>query len=156
MNTADICDGNADVVKVCSKTFQKYGRKGMFHGCIRTVKCWQDNSMVKKLLNSPGQGNVLVVDGQGCMNRALLGDQIAQAMMDNKWEGVIINGFIRDSELVSSMDVGVRALGTCPMKTVKLDKGEIDIPISFGDIEFIPGQYVYCDQDGIVTTPGKV
>lgn len=129
--------------------FRAFGGKRLFWGEVVTVKCFEDNSKVKEVLAQPGHGKVLIVDGGGSSRRALLGDLIAQSAMDNGWQGVIINGYVRDAARLSSFNLGVYALGAMPMKTEKLDQGQINVPIELGCVTVKPGMMVYVDENGI-------
>ncbi|MDV5390327.1 putative 4-hydroxy-4-methyl-2-oxoglutarate aldolase [Shewanella xiamenensis] len=126
-----------------------YGGKKLFWGEVVTVKCFEDNSKVKEVLAQPGQGKVLVVDGGGSSRRALLGDLIAQSAMDNGWQGVIINGYVRDVARLNTFNLGVYALGAMPIKTDKKDQGQVNVPIEFGSVTVKPGMMVYVDENGI-------
>lgn len=110
------------------------------------------NNRVRSTLSEPGAGRVLVVDGGGSLRRALFGDNIAALAVKNGWAGVIIYGAIRDSEQIDEMPLGVKALGTNPIKSSKMFPGEKDVKVSFAGVTFIPGQYVYADQDGVVVS----
>ena len=118
-----------------------------------TVKCHEDNSKVKALAATPGAGKVMVVDGGGSMRRALLGDMIADSAAHNGWEGIIIYGCVRDVDALAMTDLGVQALGSIPLKTAKRDLGDIDIPVTFGGVTFVPGEYVYADNNGVIVAP---
>jgi regulator of ribonuclease activity A len=72
------------------------------------------------------------------------------------WSGVIIFGFIRDSSEIRNINIGVKALGTVPRKTEKLNLGYRDIIVEFAATRFIPGEYVYCDLDGIIVCKEKL
>lgn len=127
-----------------------------FAGQIATVRCFEDNTEVRATLSTPGEGRVLVVDGGGSLNRALLGDNIAQLAIDNNWAGVIVHGAIRDSAEIAEMAIGVKALGTNSQKSRKEGLGVTNVNLVIGGIEFIPGEYVYSDADGIVVTSDPV
>ena len=151
--TADLCDDFIDVLKVATPIgFKDYGAKKNFNGEIVTVKCFEKNPLVKQMLSNDGTGKVLVVDGGGSLNCALLGDNLAAMGIENNWNGVVIFGCIRDSREISKMNIGVKALDTTPRKSIKIPEGEINIKVSFADIDFTPGHYIYCDEDGIVVT----
>ncbi|MCY3751472.1 MAG: ribonuclease E activity regulator RraA, partial [Gammaproteobacteria bacterium] len=104
-------------------------------------------------LEEPGEGRVLVVDGGGSIRCALVGDKLAELGIENGWEGLVINGCIRDSAVVSTLDIGIKALGTNPRRSVKNGEGERDIPLNFADANFTPGDYLYADEDGILLSP---
>lgn len=148
--TPDVADERGDAVDSCALPFRLFGRRGSFTGPIRTVRCHEDNLLVRETLNSPGDGAVLVVDGGGSIRRALLGDLIAAAAVENGWAGVIVHGAIRDSVLIGGMDIGVAALATNPKPPVKLGAGDVDAPVTFGGVTFAPGRTVWCDADGVL------
>jgi len=132
--------------------FNDYGNKIIFSGEIVTVACFEDNSKVKELLSTDGTGKVLVVDGKASMNRALLGDMIAENAVKNNWQAVVINGCIRDAGTIATLDLGVKALGCNPIKTEKLGVGDVDLVVTFAGIDFIPGQYIYGDKNGLTVS----
>jgi regulator of ribonuclease activity A len=148
--TADLCDDHGDHVQVCEPVFHAYGGRRAFQGPISTVFCFEDNSRVKEAVESRGDGRVLVVDGGGSRRRALLGDKLGLAAVNNGWAGIIIHGCIRDSAELARMDLGVRALGTVPMRSEKRGAGERDVPVRFAGVTFRPGEFVYVDEDGII------
>ncbi len=154
--TADLCDEYEDSVSVAQPLFRDYGGKISFHGKIVTIKCFEDNSLVREALKSPGDGNVLVVDGEGSTRRALVGDLLAQAGANNQWAGIVVNGCIRDSEVISTINIGCKAIGTLPLKTEKKGLGEKNVPVHFADVNFIPDQYLYADEDGIIVSPSNL
>lgn len=147
--TADLID-IAPQTPSCELQFRRFGRRTHFSGRVRTVHCFGDNGLVKQVLNTPSNGEVLVVDGGGSLASALMGDKIATAARTNGWRGVIIHGVIRDSAAINNMDFGVKALGTNPRKSSKNGTGEVDIAVSFGNVIFLPGDFVYSDEDGIL------
>jgi regulator of ribonuclease activity A len=148
--TADLIDEFGDELASCETQFRQYGGRPAFAGPIVTVRCHRDNALVKKLLNTPGEGRVLVVDGGGSLASALLGDLIAAAAMQQGWSGVVINGAVRDVATLRTLDLGVKALGSNPRKSAKDGAGEVDVPVRFGGVEFRPGDWLYSDDDGIV------
>ncbi len=150
--TPDLCDDNPDSVRVLEPMLSNFGGREAFGGEIVTVKCFEDNSLVKENLATPGKGKVLVVDGGGSLRRALLGDMIAENAVKQQWEGVIIYGCIRDVSVISELDLGVQALATIPLKTEKRGIGDYNIPITFGGVSFKPGEYVYADSNGVVVS----
>ncbi len=154
--TADLCDAHADHLQVAEDDFADFGGSASFCGPIETVKAFEDNSRVREAVNEPGAGRVLVVDGGASMRRAMLGDNLAAAAVKNGWTGIVINGCIRDSAEIGGMPLGVKALGTCPMKTEKRNLGERGVPVRFAGITFSPGHYLYADDDGIVVSPKEL
>ncbi|NMG76638.1 ribonuclease E activity regulator RraA [Aromatoleum diolicum] len=152
IQTADLCDAHEGKLRVVSPMFRSYGGRTAFGGQIATLKVFEDNSLVRTALESPGHDKVLVVDGGGSMRCALVGDQLALLGVKNGWAGVIVYGCIRDSKAIGTMDLGVFALGTHPQKSIKKGAGDANIAVSFGAVTFAPGQYVYADEDGVVVS----
>jgi regulator of ribonuclease activity A len=130
--------------------FAGFGGREAFGGEIVTVKCHEDNSRVKELLATPGQGKVLVVDGGGSLRCALMGDMIGEGAVQNGWEGVIVYGCVRDVDALAGLDLGVQALASIPLKSVRKGIGETNIPVTFGGVTFVPGQFVYADNNGVI------
>lgn len=153
--TADLIDLAPDTPS-CETDFKSYGRRRRFCGRIRTIRCHQDNGLIKALMNTPGNGQVLVVDGGGSRYSALMGDMIADAARQNGWAGAVIFGVIRDSVAIDQMDFGIKALGTNPKKSGKSGAGESDVSVSFGNLTFTPGHYLYSDEDGILVSPEPI
>lgn len=151
-SVCDICDEHENDVQIVDPVFQSYGARTVFSGEIVTIKCHEDNSFVKELVATAGSGKVLVVDGGGSLRRSLLGDQLAAKAVENGWEGIVINGAIRDIEVIVDLDIGVRALNVIPLKTEKLGVGTVNVSLHFAGATFTPGHYVYADQNGIVTS----
>lgn len=150
--TADLCDAHEGKLCVVAPMFRSYGGRTRFGGQIATLKVFEDNSLVRAALETPGQGRVLVVDGGGSMRCALVGDQLAQLGVKNGWSGVIVYGCIRDSRAIGTMDIGAFALGTHPLKSIKKGAGDADLAVSFGGVTFAPGEFVYADEDGVVVS----
>lgn len=149
--TADLCDKFGDKLSYVAPLFQFYGGKKHFGGEIVTVKCFEDNSFVKTTLSKPGEGKVLVIDGGASLRRALVGDLIALDAVKNKWEGIIVNGCIRDSDKINTMpEIGIKAINTHPRKTEKKNIGEVNVAVEFGGVKFVPGQFLVADVDGVV------
>ncbi len=155
VHTADLLDGNEEALRegrlrVVAPMFRHYGGDTSFHGRISTLKLFEDNSLVRTSLSQPGLGRVLVIDGGGSLRCALVGDQLAQLAVANGWTGIVAYGCVRDARALSAMPIGVLALATHPLKSVKKNIGESDIAVSFGGVAFRPGEYLYADEDGIV------
>ena len=155
-STCDLYDSFEHSCDSCETQFKQYGGRRIFSGRIRTVKCVGDNVLVRRTLESATSGDVLIVDGAGFLGSALMGDVIAGLGAKSGWAGVVINGAIRDSVALSKMDFGVKALGSNPKKSYKQGSGFVDIPVSFGGVNFTPGDWVYCDNDGILVSPKKL
>jgi regulator of ribonuclease activity A len=154
--TADLWDEHGELFSCVAPIFRSFGTKKAFSGEITTLMLFEDNSLVRKQLESSGKGKVLVIDGCASLRCALVGDQLAALAIQNKWNGIIVNGSIRDSQIINSMDLGIRALNTSPVKSNKRDTGEIDIPVKFGDVTFVSGHYIYVDTDGILVSERNV
>ncbi len=154
--TPDLCDEYPDLVQVVEPMFNNYGAKESFGGEIVTVKCFEDNSVVKEQVGTPGHGKVLVVDGGASMRAALLGDMLAEKAAENGWEGIIVYGCIRDVDVIAETELGVQALSTHPMKTDKRGLGDLNVPVTFGGVTFKPGNFVYADNNGIIVSPQKL
>ena len=154
--TADLYDEYGDDLKVALPIFKDYGGKKIFHGPISTVKAFEDNSLVRKALEESGEGRVLVVDGDQSLRCALLGDMLAKLGSENGWSGVIISGCIRDVDVISKINFGVKALNTNPRKSLKKGAGDRDLAVNIAGIEFNVGEYVYADTDGVVVSKKKL
>lgn len=157
MHTADLLDAHEDQLRqgrlrVVAPMFRSFGARAAFRGPIATLKLFEDNSLVRKTVAQPGVGRVLVIDGGGSLRCALVGDQLAQLAATNGWSGLVVYGCIRDARAIAGMEIGVLALGTHPLKTVKKDIGDADIPVAFGGVTFEPGEYLYADEDGVIVS----
>ncbi len=150
--TADLCDQYNEAIHIAKPLFADFGGRSKFCGVINTVKCHEDNSFVRAELETDGDGKVLVIDGGGSLRCALLGDQLADLAMKNHWAGIVIYGCIRDSADIANIKIGVKALATHPRKSVKRNHGERNIKVNFANVDFEPGAYIYCDEDGIITS----
>jgi len=152
----DICDEFSDHLQIAEPIFTDFGGVLDFAGPISTVKCFEDNSLVRIALEEPGEGRVLIVDGGASDRCALLGDNVAQLAIDNGWAGILVYGCIRDSADISQMDVAVKALNTHPKKSFKKNTGERDVPVRFAGITFMPGDWIYADLDGVVVSESEL
>ncbi|HKS01734.1 MAG TPA: ribonuclease E activity regulator RraA [Arthrobacter sp.] len=150
VNTADLYDERGDELNSISLQFQSLGGHTHFRGPVRTVRCFEDNALVKSVLATPGNGAVLVVDGAGSLRTALMGDLIAASAVANGWAGVVINGAIRDREAISELPLGVKALGSNPRKSAKAGVGETDVDVLIGGVTIRSGATIWCDPDGIL------
>lgn len=148
--TADLCDDFSDTIQVATPMFQSFGGNSRFSGSIQTVKIFEDNVLVRNMLSEKSNGDVLVVDGGGSLRCALLGDMLAEMGYKNGWSGVIVYGCIRDSIDINNMSIGVRALQTNPLKSIKKGWGDKNIPVTFAGVTFNPDDFLYADEDGII------
>ena len=150
ISVPDICDDFYDDIQVLEPLFSDYGGKQKFCGEIVTLKCFEDNSLVRDLVRSEGAGRVIVVDGGGSLRRAMLGDLLAAKAAENSWQGLLINGCVRDVEILETINLGVKAINSIPVKTDKRGEGQLEIPVSFAGAQIEPGQFLYADANGVV------
>jgi regulator of ribonuclease activity A len=155
-STCDLCDPHkadtGDSFRVLPPLYRSFGGREKFAGPVRTARCFEDNSPVKQLLEQPGHGAVLVVDGGGSLRRALVGGNIAASAAQNGWAGVLVHGAVRDVAELNACDVGLLALGLVPMPTDRKTPGEVDVPLQIAGVWVRPGDWLYADADGIVVT----
>jgi regulator of ribonuclease activity A len=149
-STCDLSDAYGDRARIVPPVLRHFGGRQHFSGLVETVKCFEDNSRVKELLNTPGNGRVLVVDGGGSLRYALLGDTIGQEAVDHGWAGVVVHGCIRDSAVLGSLDLGVLALGATPRRSLKNGEGLTSLPIEIAGVAVTPGDFLAADEDGVV------
>ncbi|MEV5552168.1 ribonuclease E activity regulator RraA [Nonomuraea wenchangensis] len=152
ISTADLYDEHGDQLDSCHLQLRQYGGRRAFSGRIATVRCHEDNALLKSVLSEPGEGRVLVVDGGGSLRAALMGDVIAGIAVASGWAGVVIHGVVRDVAALRDLDLGIKALGSNPRKSAKTGAGERDVPVTFGDAVFHPGAELFSDEDGILVT----
>jgi regulator of ribonuclease activity A len=151
--TADLADEFGDEVQVLEPILRDYGGVSSFSGAIATVDVYEDNVLVREMLGNPGEGRVLVVDGGGSLEVALLGEELAGLAQDNGWSGIVIYGCVRDVAGLGEIAIGVRALASTPRRSYKRGNGMCDLPLHFAGVGFRPGAYLYADEDGILVAP---
>ncbi|MCB9682558.1 MAG: ribonuclease E activity regulator RraA [Alphaproteobacteria bacterium] len=154
--TADLSDAHADVIGYLEPLFRHYGGARCFGGPIRTVKCFEDNTVVREALEQPGDGSVLVVDGGGSLRCALVGGNLATLAHRNGWAGILVFGCVRDAVELIEAPVGVMALGTHPRKSWKRGEGEVDLEVGFAGVTLEPGAWLYADDDGVIVAPHRL
>ena len=154
--TCDISDKLHPNVQYLAPVYKNYGAKTSFSGHIVTVKCYEDNSLVEVALKTNGKDSVLVIDAGGSMNCAMLGDKRAADAINNEWEGIIVHGLIRDSVAINGMELGIRALGVYPLKSIKNGVGDSNLIVNFSGVTFTPGEYLYADEDGVIVVKEKL
>lgn len=156
-STCDLCDvhknDGSGAFRVIPPVFRDFGAKLRFAGPVSTVKCFEDNSLVKAALDEPGRQRVLVVDGGGSLRRALVGGNLAAAAARNGWAGVVVHGCVRDARELADSEVGIRALALMPLPTEKRNSGERDVPLQIDGVWVRPGDWLYADEDGMVVMP---
>ncbi|WOJ94931.1 ribonuclease E activity regulator RraA [Congregibacter variabilis] len=150
-STPDLADSAPDARAVLHP-WQDYGAVTCFSGVAVTVKCFEDNSLVKELVQQPGNGRVIVVDGGCSLRRALLGDQLAAKAVENGWSGLVIAGAVRDVEILETLELGIKALGSCPQKTDKRGEGQLNVSIEVGGTTVCSGDYIYADRNGVLVS----
>jgi regulator of ribonuclease activity A len=152
VKTADLCDAYSEYIQVCEPIFTSYGKHISFTGPIVTLKVFEDNMLVRKALETVPAGTVLVVDGEASVRCALLGDNLAAIAASRKLAGIIINGCVRDTAQLKEIEVGILARASVPKKSKKEGKGEENVTLSFGGIQWHPNHYVYVDEDGVIVS----
>ncbi len=150
IKTTDLCDEHAEAVTVMAPLFGDYGGRHGFAGLIQTVKTFEDNAQVREVLDTPGEGRVLVIDGAGSLRCALVGDQMAAKARDNGWSGLLVYGCVRDSADLANLDIGIKALNTHPCRSQKDNPGEVGVAVTFAGVTLTPGQWLCADRDGIL------
>ena len=150
--TTDLCDAHPNDLQIVAPIFTDYGGVQAFSGLITTVKLFEDNVLLRAALEEPAAGRVLVVDGGASLRCALMGDQMAALAQQNGWQGIIINGAIRDVNALKKIAIGIKALAACPLKSAKNGWGERDIAVRFAEVIFEPGAWLAADPDGIVVS----
>jgi regulator of ribonuclease activity A len=150
-STADLYDEHGESLQSCDLQLRQYGACPAFAGRITTVRCFEDNALLKAVLSDEdGTGRVLVVDAGGSVHTAVMGDMIAKIALNNRWAGVILNGAVRDVAILATLPLGIKALGSNPRKSKKTGAGERGVPVEFGGVVFTPGALLYSDDDGVV------
>jgi regulator of ribonuclease activity A len=156
--TTDLSDEYPHEVQVAAPLLRDFGGVTAFHGPIATVQVQDDNTSVRALLETPGAGRVLVVDGGGSTRCALVGDRLAQLGHDHGWAGIVVHGCVRDVADLRAIPIGIKALAPMPRRSEKRGPGVLATPVTFAGVTFTPGHWLYADEDGIVVTvhPGSV
>jgi regulator of ribonuclease activity A len=154
--TPDLCDDNPESVCVLAPMLKNFGGKKAFGGEIVTVKCFEDNSLVKEHAGNDGSGKVMLVDGGGSLRCALLGDMIAENAVKHKWEGIVIYGCVRDVDALAELDLGVQALASIPIKSNRKGRGDLNVDVTFGGVTFKAGEFIYADNNGVIVSDKKL
>lgn len=152
----DLCDVYEKEVQLLSMVMNDYGSRQPFWGQIVTLRCFEDNSLVRDILSEDGQGKVLFIDGHGSCQRALLGDQLALLAVKNGWQGIIVNGAVRDVSILATLALGIKALAPCPMKTEKRQTGERGVTLNIAETMIYPGDYIYADLNGVLLSKERL
>ncbi|HKU62001.1 MAG TPA: ribonuclease E activity regulator RraA [Gemmatimonadales bacterium] len=149
-STPDLCDEFGDLLQVAEPRFRDYGGAAAFAGPIETLRVFEDNALVRRALESPGGGRVLVVDGGGSLRSALVGGRLAELAAENDWRGIVVYGAVRDAAELAAASAGIKALALSPRKSGKAGTGEQGVPVTFAGVTFTPGHFLWADADGIV------
>ncbi|MDA0120427.1 ribonuclease E activity regulator RraA [Vibrio sp. T11.5] len=149
-NTSALCDIYSEQVDVVEPMFSNFGGSASFAGQITTVKCFEDNGLIREVLEQDGLGRVLLIDGGGSLRRALIDAELASLAEENEWEGLIVYGCVREVDDLEDMNVGIQALASIPVGAASQNVGEVDVPVNFGGVTFIPEDYLYADNTGVI------
>jgi regulator of ribonuclease activity A len=148
--TCDLSDHYGDQARIVAPVFKHFGGKRAFKGLVATIKCFEDNSRVKELTGTKGNGRVLLVDGGGSTRYALLGDMIANEALRNDWAGVIVHASVRDTAALAELEIGIMALAPCPRRSLKNGEGQMAVPIDLAGTRATPADFVFADGDGVI------
>ncbi len=149
-NTSALCDVYLDQVDVVEPMFSNFGGSASFAGQLTTVKCFEDNGIIRSILEEDGEGRVLLIDGGGSLRRALIDAELASLAEENEWEGIVVYGCVREVDDLEDMNLGIQALASIPVGAAGQNIGDIDIPVNFGGVTFLPEDYLYADNTGII------
>ncbi|MGF1758147.1 ribonuclease E activity regulator RraA [Photobacterium sagamiensis] len=152
-NTSELCDIYLEQVDVVEPMFSSYGGRSSFGGQVTTVKCFEDNALIRSVLEGSGIGRILLIDGGGSLRRALIDADIAQLAADNGWEGLIVYGCVRNVDDLDELDLGIQALASIPVGADQQGVGEADVAVNFGGVTFLPEDHLYADNTGVILSP---
>jgi regulator of ribonuclease activity A len=152
-NTSALCDIYSDQVDVVEPMFSNFGGRASFAGQITTIKCFEDNGLIRETLEQDGLGRVLLIDGGGSLRRALVDAELSAIAEENEWEGLVVYGSVREVDDLEEMNIGIQALASIPVGAIAQGGGEIDVPVNFGGVTFLPEDYLYADSTGIIISP---
>ncbi len=146
--TSDLCDAYPEA-QILAPVFQNFGGQVQFSGPAFTLRVYENNTLVRATLETPGEGRVLVVDGGGSLNCALVGDQLAGLGVQNGWTGIIVHGCVRDTAQLATMPIGIRALAAHPRRSGRANVGERNVILTFAGVSVQLGDMIHADEDGI-------
>ncbi|USH02631.1 ribonuclease E activity regulator RraA [Grimontia kaedaensis] len=149
-NTSELCDMYLDQVDVLEPMMSSYGGRSSFGGQVTTIKCFEDNGLIREVAEQEGEGRVMLVDGGGSLRRALVDADIAAMAADNNWEGIVVYGCVRDVDTIDELDIGIQALASIPVGADSQSIGEVDVPVNFGGVTFLPEDHLYADTTGVI------
>ncbi|MBW3697322.1 ribonuclease E activity regulator RraA [Vibrio sp. T187] len=149
-NTSALCDIYLDQVDVVEPMFSNFGGSASFAGQVTTLKCFEDNALIRSVVEQDGLGRVLLIDGGGSLRKALIDAEIAAIAEENEWEGIVVYGCVREVDDLEDMSIGIQALASIPVGASQSGVGEKDVPVNFGGVTFLPEDYLYADNTGII------
>ncbi len=149
-NTSALCDIYLDQVDVVEPMFSNFGGSASFAGQITTIKCFEDNGLIRETLEQDGVGRVLLIDGGGSLRRALIDAELAALAEENEWEGIVVYGCVREVDELEDMSIGIQAMAAIPVGANNQGIGELDVPVNFGGVTFLPEDYLYADNTGVI------
>ncbi len=152
-NTSELCNIYADLIDVLEPIFCNYGGRSSFGGKVVTIKCFENNGLIKQLVSTDGTGKVLVIDGGGSTRRALIDIEIATLAAQNNWEGIVCYGSVRDVDFIEELEIGIQGLVSIPVGASISDNGESDFAINFAGVTFLPDDHIYADNTGVILSP---
>jgi len=152
-NTSVLCDIYADTIDVAEPLLTNFGGRTSFAGEVVTVKCFESVGLIYKALEENGAGKVLLIDGGGSLRRALINAHIAELAVENDWEGIVVNGCVREIDTLEELDIGIQAITAMPVGADDNDIGETDVPVNFAGVTFLPEDFLYADSTGIIISP---
>lgn len=152
-NTSELCDLYADMIDVVEPLFSNYGGRRSFGGQVRTIKCFEDNGLIRQALADTGVGKVLLIDGGGSTRRALIDADTAALAANQGWEGIVCYGSVRDVDALEDFDIGIQAINSIPVAADDKGFGELDVPVNFAGVTFLPDDHLYADTTGIILSP---
>ncbi len=152
-NTSELCDTYIDMVDVVEPMFSTFGGRNSFGGLVSTVKCFESNGLILETVKQNGVGRVLLIDGGGSLRRALIDADIAETAAENGWEGIVCYGCVREVDALEETDIGIQALASIPVSSDDNNMGELDVPVNFGGVTFLPEDHLYADTTGIILSP---
>jgi regulator of ribonuclease activity A len=155
LSTSDLSDAYPQA-PIAEPVFRDYGGEAAFSGPVYTVRVFEENTLVRATLETPGQGRVLVVDGGASLNCALVGDVLAGLGVQHGWAGVVVNGCVRDTAQLASLPIGIKALAAHPRRSGKGGSGEQGVSLTFAGVSIEPGDWVYADTDGLLVSKERL
>ncbi|CAM3733492.1 ribonuclease E activity regulator RraA [Vibrio sp. Of14-4] len=155
-NTSALCDIYSEQVDVLEPMFSNFGGSASFAGQITTVKCFEDNGLIREVLEQDGLGRILLIDGGGSLRRALIDAELASIAEENEWEGILVYGCVREVDELEDMSLGIQALASIPVGATSQGVGEVDVAVNFGGVTFLPEDYLYADNTGVIISQERL